>query len=341
MLVVLFFWSHWRLDLLTSTWPCLLWYWIILPAVASCCSNLVFWQNMRYCNITACDWNLVFFTERLPPFQPLKQGNFPALYRKRRGVETLLGKQEKNETVSTTQPSLYSNTDEACNAMQVTVMIYVTYMAPAITAMLTYALFFAWSTFLLFPDTSPGPGRMRACSRIKWLSPRQTAAKWVYVGNCRCTNMKKLKLAKTRAKQKQWWHFWPKHRYLFLDSGIWWDAWLNAGQTMKQESSIKDEVNSREARFHQYRPECESTNQVNPTCKQINELQGEDVVGDQVIVAGHGWRPLALSLDRGEEDKTRKRDEDGKGDTGEGEEHQWAGTGSGAVGKVRFWEAAE
>lgn len=159
---MLFFWSHWQLDLLTSTWPCLLWYWVILPAVASCCCNIVFWQNMRYCNITACDWNLVFFTERLPPFQPLKQGNFPALYRKRRGVETLLGKQEKNETISTTQPSLYSNTDEACNAMQVTVMIYVTYMAPAITAMLTYALFLAWSTFLLFPDTSPGPGRMRA-----------------------------------------------------------------------------------------------------------------------------------------------------------------------------------
>lgn len=63
---------------------------------------------------------------------------------------------------------------------------------------------------------------------------------------------------------------------------------LNAGQTMKQESAIKDKVNSREARFHQYRLECESTNQVNPACRQINELQGEDVVGDQVVVGGRG-----------------------------------------------------
>lgn len=59
---------------------------------------------------------------------------------------------------------------------------------------------------------------------------------------------------------------------------------------MKQESSMKNEGCSRDASFHQFMLECVYTNQVNPTCKQINELQGEDVVGDQVTVAdrSHG-----------------------------------------------------
>lgn len=166
MLMVFFFWSRWQLYSFTFIWTRLLWYWVVILVLlkhhASWYRNLVLWQNMRYCKIIECDQNLVFFTEPFPPLQPLKQGHFPTLYRNRGGIETLLGIQDQNASISTTHPLLYPNTDEAYNAMQITVPIYITYIAPAIAAMVTYALFFIWSTFLLFSDASPGPGRARA-----------------------------------------------------------------------------------------------------------------------------------------------------------------------------------